>query len=243
MSGKVTGDTGDLFRFDLVRHIMKSVPAFEGFTYMPVSGKDCPVPKKRIPVRLDLAAAIRAGKAGSQNRELGEHLDPLPDSSGENAYAGGIRAYFTKEHISAHVLEASRIPREPGPHPGILVSGKIPPHSLIVVDRVHGSGKSAAHKDEPFFAEISQVFDQMDATSALMVSVSLPNSRSRAVNAAPDLFSRFQNLTGIVPVTITDDNLVFYLMTKNQKFSSLLGRVVERYADTYPTLSSSYEVQ
>ena len=36
LSARNFGDTRDLFKFDLVRHIMKSLPDLKGFTFVPM---------------------------------------------------------------------------------------------------------------------------------------------------------------------------------------------------------------
>lgn len=243
LSGKSAGNTGDLFRFDLVRHIMKSVPSFTGFTYVPVRDNPRSAPGKNLKPAFDLAAAVRAGKAGSQNRELGEHLGHIPGSSGEHAYTDRIRAYFSKEKIPVRVMAPSRVLGRPD-HPfGILSSGTIPPHSLILVDLARNTKKESRQQDALFFAEIARIYEKMDPASVLMVSATQGPARSRSGNGLRDLKARFKDLSDSIPVTITDDELIFYLLTKNPKFSGLLGTVVERYADTYPTLYSSYMAQ
>ena len=64
MNGPSFGDTRDLFKFDLVRHIMKAIPVFDSFTFIPML-TDTPVQAsgKRSAAR-DLKKATKSGRAG-----------------------------------------------------------------------------------------------------------------------------------------------------------------------------------
>jgi len=70
MNRKYFGDTRDLFKFDLVRHLVKSLPELEGFAFVPMLTEDSTAGTKRRGGALDLDRALKAGKAGSQNQAL-----------------------------------------------------------------------------------------------------------------------------------------------------------------------------
>jgi predicted metal-dependent hydrolase len=49
---------------------------------------------------------------------------------------------------------------------------------------------------------------------------------------------QLEELVGSSPVTITDNEIVFFLMAKNTKLQQKLEDVLEIYASTYPVLES-----
>ena len=50
--------------------------------------------------------------------------------------------------------------------------------------------------------------------------------------------SQLAEIAGADPLTITDNEIVFFLITRTEKLKSRLEAVLEVYADTYPVLSS-----
>ena len=49
---------------------------------------------------------------------------------------------------------------------------------------------------------------------------------------------QLEECTGTEPAVITDNEIVFFLLAKNQKLAARLKNVLECYADTYPALQS-----
>ena len=80
MNVRYFGDTRDLFKFDLVRHIMKSLPELAGFTFVPMltgteSGK---YPEKLSPKRSGKSVSLRKrrqpepGSPGTPDKAAGD---------------------------------------------------------------------------------------------------------------------------------------------------------------------------
>ena len=64
MNISFSGDTRDLFKFDLVRHLMKSFPDLGSFTFIPMlTDRDVPTTKKKSR-KTDLTKAIKSGEGG-----------------------------------------------------------------------------------------------------------------------------------------------------------------------------------
>ena len=81
MNGRYFGDTRDLFKFDLVRHIMKSLPDLAGFIFVPMlTGTEAEGYQKN-------SARKRSGKGVS----LGKSRQPEPGTPGTPDKAAGDR--------------------------------------------------------------------------------------------------------------------------------------------------------
>jgi len=88
------GDARDLFKFDLVRHIMKAFPDLLSFTFVPMlTEEESPTGKKKTATK-DLGLAQKKGRAGSKNRELMEDLGRLQEIDDDLGYFHGVRSYW-----------------------------------------------------------------------------------------------------------------------------------------------------
>ncbi|MDD1694611.1 MAG: hypothetical protein LUQ71_07790 [Methanoregula sp.] len=235
MNISFSGDTRDLFKFDLVRHIMKSFPGLNSFTFVPMltDREEQTKQKKR---NTDLKKAITAGKAGSQNRELMEHLGKLQEIEDDMAYFSGIRSYFKGENILADILNRDRFSHEHRVNYFKPIFDKFPERSLIFLDPDTGlEVKNPTHR-HLLFDELKKIADTMDTRSILMIYQHFP--RETHEGYVRHRCSQIAEVTGIKPVSITDNEIVFFLLAKNPKLRQMLEDNVATYADTYPALRS-----
>jgi len=114
MNRKFFGDTRDLFKFDLVRHLMKSLPELAGFAFVPMLTDTSTRGTKKSRTKTDLEHAVRSGKAGSQNQKLREQLSRLQEISGDREYLSGVSDYFSGEKSSSTSAGTNRLPMQAG---------------------------------------------------------------------------------------------------------------------------------
>ena len=88
------GDTGDLFKYDLVRHVMKALPVFQSFTFVPMLSAEPEPAGKRKSMAKDLDLEKKAGRAGSQNTGLVCHMKRLQEIDDDLEYFQLIKDYF-----------------------------------------------------------------------------------------------------------------------------------------------------
>ena len=234
MSGRCFGDTRDLFKFDLVRHMMKSLPELEGFTFVPMlTGTEAEGHRKSSTGK-DLKKAYRSGKAGSQNQGLREHMERLQEIDSDLAYIEGVSTYFDREMILIDIAGRQRFTNDARGTYFRSIFGKLPKKSLIFLDPETGLAEGDTDCRHLLFTEIQTVSDRMDAGSVLMLYQHL--SRGKHRDALPVIVDRLGECTGIKPLVITDNELVFFLFAKDQKLADRLQSSLECYADTYPAL-------
>lgn len=230
------GDTRDLFKFDLVRHIMKAGPAFDSFTFVPMlTGMDEGPNGKKSP-RKDLAKAKKAGKAGSQNQDLVAQMERLQEIDDDLDYFQHIRGYFNKEQILAHIFCDQKFSHGDRSRYFKHLLTRIPKKTLLFLDPDIGLEESRPSEKHLLFEEVKRIADRMDNHSVLMIYQHFP--RTKKDGYVQERCSRLDQLTGTDPLTITDNEILFFLLVKNQRLKTEMEEILERYANSYPLLSS-----
>jgi hypothetical protein len=236
MNHRYFGDTRDLFKFDLVRHIMKSLPELEGFTFVPMLTETNDTGNRKSAGYKDLDTAYRSGKAGSQNRELKDHLQRLQEVTNDVEYLDGIGTYFTKEKIRIDISGRQKFTSRNHDAYFRSIFDAFPKNSLIFLDPDTGISDNKADQKHVLLLDIKKIRDRMDMGSVLMIYQHFP--RVNHEEYVRRLCMQLEERTGSGPVIITDNEIVFFLLAKNQKLKDRLRNTLECYADTYPALST-----
>jgi hypothetical protein len=230
------GDTRDLFKFDLVRHIMKAFPDLASFTFVPMLTEDEKPYGTKKTASKDLGMAQKNGKAGTRNLELMEDMGRLQEINDDLAYFQGIQSYFSKEKIIVDVLHRDTFSHEHRENYFKKVFEKFPEKSLIFLDPDTGLEVKNPTQRHLLFDEVKKIYDHMDNQSILMIYQHIPRVvrigyiRKRCRDIAAITHSR--------PETITDNEIVFFILTKNPLLKTRLCAVLGDYADQYVALSA-----
>jgi hypothetical protein len=230
------GGTRDLFTFDLVRHIMKADPAFNSFTFVPMLTGSDGISGGKTSTGKDLAKARKIGKAGSQNQDLMAQMKRLQEIDSDPEYFQNIREYFSKEHILTHITSEEQFSHKGRTRYFEHMLSHIPQKSLIFLNPDIGLEETKSSEKHILFDEVKRIADGMDNRSALMIYQHLP--RTNHDGYIRQRCSRLDQLTGIAPLTIADNEILFFLLVKNEKLKNETEVVLERYANSYPLLSS-----
>lgn len=228
------GDARDLFKFDLVRHVMKAFPDLASFTFVPMlTEEDVPAARKKSPTR-DLGRAQKEGRPGTRNLELMVDMGRLQEIDDDLEYFHGIRSYFTKENILVDVLHKDTFSHEHRMNYFNKVFEKFPENSLIFLDPDTGLEVKNPTRRHLLFDEVKRIYDRMDTRSVLMIYQHIPR-----VTRAGYIKKRCNELaavTGSRPETITDNEIVFFILTKNPVVRTRLCAVLGEYSAVYNTL-------
>jgi hypothetical protein len=230
------GDTRDVFKFDLVRHIMKAFPDLASFTFVPMLTEDDTTPGTKKTATKDLGLAQKNGKAGTGNHELMVDMGHLQEIDDDLAYFNGIRSYFKKENIIVDVLHKDTFSHEHRENYFKAVFENFPGKSLIFLDPDTGLEVKNPTQRHLLFDEVKKIYNHMDNKSVLMIYQHIP----RVVRPGY-LKKRCRDIAAITdsrPETITDNEVVFFILTKNPQFKTRLCAVLGDYADKYNTLSA-----
>jgi hypothetical protein len=237
MNRQFFGDTRDLFKYDLVRHTMKALQAFDSFTFIPMLTEDTEQTKKSKSAVKDLENAIKAGKAGSQNKDLMEHMMRLQEIDSDLEYFQTIRAYFKKENILVDILHKHPFSHEERGRYFENILTHLPKKSLVFLDPDTGLEERKPSKKHLLFDEVKRIHDTMDTKTVLMIYQHFPREKRKGYTQRR--CTELLNLTGSCPISITDNEIVFFFIMKNEKLRESLKETLALYADTYPALSSS----
>lgn len=230
------GDARDLFKFDLVRHIMKAFPDLTAFTFVPMLTDEKPVSGMRQARTKDLGLAQKKGRAGTQNRDLMEALGRIQEIQDDLEYFNGIRSYFRRENILADVLHQDTFSHEHRENYFRRVLEKLPASSLIFLDPDTGLEVKNPTRRHLLYEEVRRLFEHMDHQSILMIYQHLP--RVTREGYIRKRCSELAALTHTQPQTITDNEIVFFILTKNPQHTTRLCAALGEYADRYNTLLS-----
>jgi hypothetical protein len=236
MNRQFFGDTRDLFKYDLVRHIMKALPVFDSFTFIPMLTEDENSDKGKKSKTRDLEKAVKVGKAGSQNRDLVEHMQRLQEIDNDLEYFQTIGAYFKKENILVDILHKQQFSHNARNRYFDNILASFPKKSLVFLDPDIGLEESKPSDRHVLFDEVERICQKMDPKSVLMIYQHFPREKHEGYvhRRCSELFKR----TGFSPVSITDNEIVFFFIVKNAKLAENLEEILSLYADTYPALSS-----
>jgi hypothetical protein len=80
------------------------------------------------------------------------------------------------------------------------------------------------------------IYDHLDVNSILLIYQHFP--RKVHENYIRQRCSQLSELTGSSPLTITDNEIIFFVCTKSPGMRERLELVLEKYANSYPALSS-----
>jgi hypothetical protein len=237
MNRQFFGDTRDLFKYDLVRHIMKALMVFNSFTFIPMLTEDTETGKAKKSTAKNLDKARTAGKAGSQNKDLLEHMERLQEIDSDLEYFQTIGAYFKKENIILDILHKHPFSHEDRGRYFDNILTHLPKKALIFLDPDVGLEESKPSKKHLLFDEVEKIYNAMDTKSVLMIYQHFP--REKHDGYVRRRCDGLHKLTGSCPITITDNEIVFFFMVNNEKLREKLEDTLALYADTYPALSSS----
>jgi len=75
----------------------------------------------------------------------------------------------------------------------------------------------------------------MDEYSLLMIYQHFPRARYKYKEYSPEGRSnKLEEETGDLPIYISDNEIIFFLLTKNDELRSQLERIIKRYKRDYP---------
>ena len=230
------GNARDLFKFDLVRHIMKSLPELTNFTFVPMLTETDETDGKKKSTKKDLDKALMEGKPGSQNRELLAYMERLQEIEDDLEYFTAIRAYFQKENIPIDIFDRQPFTHKKRDNYFQALFKTFPKKSLIFLDPGIGLEDRRPTKKHLLMAEVKKIYDQMDTASIMMIYQHFP--RMTPVGYVKHRSAQLADLTGSTPVTITDNEIIFFMLAKNPKIRASIGLILKQYANTYSILIS-----
>lgn len=237
MNRRYSGDIRDLFKIDLVCHLMKEIPALESFTFVPMLTAGKQDAGQRSARKSDLADAVARGKAGSRNTTLLRHMARLQEIDSDTEYFQGIQSLFRQENIMIRILGEPGFSHQDRCRYFNSLSEQFPKKSLLFLDPDIGLEVKNSTERHLLYDEVRRIHDCLDRGSVIMIYQHIPR-----VTREPYIRKRMDGLedcTGSRPVSVTDNEIVFFLIVKDPRSRAAVERAVGTYTARYPVLVMS----
>ncbi len=230
MKNQYFGDNRDLFKYDLLLRIAQGMLQLR--RNIEIISMLTPDDGSRQGNQVDRSRA----KAGTKNERLRRFLDKC--LSEDRRHVKEIEKYFSSEGMRARVNDESFS------HDGRRqyfrrVVGRGFRSALVFIDpdiglEIKRSGEKHCLRDE-----VQLIYDVMDSDSVFVIYQHLVPWEKNTKDFTGSLDARCQKLGKIIndiPLYLSDDEIMFFLMTKSRELKRTVALVLEQYQVAYENL-------
>ncbi len=228
MKKQYLGDERDLFKFDMIKELIKGINTIERFTYIPMLTDNDYRHESHGNKR-----NLKDAKAGSNNRELIDLLQEYREDIPINERNFNlIKEYFKK--LCKELGKDTKFYKENeffNDDMRVQYFKNVPydllSKSLIFVDPDIGLQSQSPNEKHILFWEVSYLYDKMDKDSLLMI---YQHSKHRPFSQVKGkLETNIKNSS----VYISDKSIAFFFLTKNERLTGNLYRILKEYQKNY----------
>jgi len=234
MKKQYLGDIRDLFKYDLIQCILEGIRMLQGFTFIPMLTENDP--KKGDGNKRDFNKA----KAGTNNKDLVDSLKKYNKIDPNERDFTEVKKHFESRGFEIRIYEErgnkyfTNIKRSRDEYFEHIPLGLLH-KSLVFVDPDNGLQIKDSTEKHLLYGEVKNLYERMDKDSILMIYQQFPREDheeylSRRAN-------ELRELTQDLPIYISDNEITFFLLTKNDKLPSQLEHIIEGYKSAYPSLN------
>ncbi len=232
MKNQYFGDVRDLFKYDLIQRILKEMGSLQGFTFIPMLTKNDP--RRRDGNKRDFDRAKEFGRPGTKNEELIEFLKPYIDKEidGDKRDFTEIEKYFKLKGFKIRIYKGHEYfnNRIRGDYFKNIPEGFLH-KSLVFVDPDIGLEIQNSKEKHLLRSEVKYLYDRMDEDSILMIYQHFPREDHK------EYLSRRSNelrSKQMICQYISDNEIIFFLLTKRDELKRQIGGIINRYKKDYP---------
>ena len=239
MKKQYLGDVRDLFKYDLIQHILKEISSLRKFAFIPMltenEGSESGDGNKR-----DFARAKKKKKPGTGNGDLMRVLEKYKEIGENKRDFTEIEKYFKSKDIKMLLYkEKGREYFEHSPTDDYFknIPKSLLHKSLLFVDPDIGLQIEKSTKKHVLCREVNYLYSHMDEDSILMIYQHFPRARNKYPEYSPEGRSnKLEKETGNLPIYISDNEIMFFLLTRSDKLRGKLERTIKSYQRDYPKL-------
>ena len=224
MKNQYFGDIRDLFKYDLILRIIQETGSINRFLFIPMlTENDNSKNGNEI--------NYKNAKAGTRNKDLMTYLKKCVNENRRNITE--IVPYFKSKGIEIYIHKG---PFSHGKRKSYFdrIRKKLSSQSLIFVDPDNGLEVGRSNKKHLLYPEVKDLYNCMDEDSILMIFQYFP--REEHPKYLRKRSNELKELTENLPIYISDNEIIFFLLTKNDELKSQLEKIVNRYLIDYPYL-------
>ena len=235
MKKQYLGDVRDLFKYDLIQQILKRVSSLQKFTFIPMLTKN--EPKSGDGNKRNFVRARKKGRPGTNNEKLMDVLKKYKGMYVNERDFTEIEMHFKSEGIEILLYEDKG--REYFDHRTRGEYFKNIPESLlhkslVFVDPDIGLQINNSAEKHLLYKEVQHLYDRIGKDSILMIYQHFPRARRKYPEYSPEGRSKtLRKKIGDLPLYISDNEIMLFLLTKSNKLKSQLERIIKSYKRDY----------
>ncbi len=236
MKNQYFGDIRDLFKYDLLQRILNELSPSQRLTFIPMltRNEDENDTKSEHGNKRDFDRAKKGGRPGTNNEKLIGFLKKYGGIDKDKRDFTKIEHYFHSENIEPLIYkdrEHKYFEHRARDRYFKNIPGELLHKSLVFVDPDNGLEITNSTEQHLLYPEVQKLYDRMDEDSILMIYQQFPMEKhiEYLCRRASDLKAR----TGDLPIYISDNEIIFFLLTKSDELRNQLERTISRYKRDY----------
>jgi len=218
------GDNRDLFKYDLIYQIVQA-GLVKRFTFITMLTENDGTGQGGVTNR-------GKAKAGKQNEEVVKFLDKCIGENKRNIKQ--LESFFGKYGISIRIYKKdehfiSRTRQEYFKQ----IKDELLTKSLILVDPDIGLKDEDERLTDKYlsYSEVKSLYEHMDKSSVLMIFQFIP--RVNRETYFPGISKKLREKVGNLPLYISDNQIVFFFLTKSKSLRESLSKEISKYGKCY----------
>lgn len=234
MKNQYFGDNRDLFKYDFIDFIFKNnkISSIDSFTFIPMLTEN----NNRNDGN---QTKIDKAKAGTKNAGLIAYLRECRAENRKNITE--IKNYFLNHGIAIKIYGENEFPVHGKyfEHKGRAnyfekIDPKLLSKALIFVDPDNGLQVMKSNEKHLLYSEVRSLNERMDKNSILMIYQHFP--RENHIKYLARRSNELNDITGNSPIYISDNEIIFFLLTKNDTMKDHLAKIITQYNESYKNL-------
>jgi hypothetical protein len=237
MKKQYLGDTRDLFKYDLIQQILKGRSSLQKFTFIPMLTEN--ESNSGDGNKRNFAKAKKDGRPGTNNEKLMEVLKKYKKMDVDKRDFTKIKRHFKSKGIEMLLYKDKRHEYFNHRTGDDEYFKNIPENllhtPLVFVDPDIGLQIKNSTKKHLLYREVQCLYERMGKDSLLMIYQHFPRDPRKYKKYSPKGRSnRLEKELGNLPIYISDNEIMFFLLTRSDRLRSQLGRIIERYKRDHP---------
>lgn len=247
MKRQYLGDERDLFKYDLIRQISKQISHLQRVTFIPMlTPNEVKATLKGHGKKRTFESTGEQQKPGSDNIELIAVLKEYKEIDWDERDFAKLWDYFRSEYIDIFPYKDKLNEQDEyfsrrkseyinGIHKYFNeIPQEVLENSLIFVDPDIGLEVKYPKEKHLLYCEVKHLYDHMNENSMLMVYQHFPQGRKANTNRMPNKRrEELKLITGDLPLCISNNEIAFLVLMKNQERKSTLARTLEEYKNSH----------
>lgn len=229
MKNQYFGDNRDLFKYDLIEFILNNNKNSSNnrFTFIPMLTKNKGSDGNKIHNPI----------AGRENKVLREFLEECRDKNRKNI--AEIKTYFNSNHNIQLIIYGEHRKNEYFSHKNRAeyfkkIDDTLLSNPLIFVDPDNGLEVKRSNEKHLLYSEVRRLYERMNGNSILMIYQHFPRENHRAY--CERRCNELKEKVGDLPILISDNEIIFFLLTKNREMKNQLAEKITNYKKYYTYL-------